>query len=90
MARYEYARDREYIRFWINQRGFSTMSDFAKACGISRQNLSGFMSGIFNPDIHTLIKMATVARCDLDTITSLFYADEMAMHRQILKQFDNE
>lgn len=75
MARYEYTRDREAIRSWIISKGFKNQADFAKKMGIARQNLTGFMSGIFNPDIHTLVKMAQAADCDLDEVTSLFYPE---------------
>lgn len=86
MARYEYVRDSEYINFWIQKKGFKNQSEYAKAVGIARQNLHGFISGIFNPDIHTLIKLATAAKCSVDEVTSLFYADEMAIHRQKIKE----
>lgn len=85
MSRYEYPRDREAIARWIKSKGFPSASAYAKACGIARQNLRGFMSGIFNPDIHTLIKFATVAKCSVDEVTSLFYTEEMQEHNKAVK-----
>lgn len=64
------------IKNFILNHGFKTMSDFGKAIGMERQNLSQRIRGKCNPDIKMLLKWATVLKCDITELIKLFYPEE--------------
>lgn len=64
------------IKDFILNHGFSSMTEFANAIGMERQNLSQRIRGKCNPDIRMLLKWATVLHCDILDLIELFYAEE--------------
>ena len=55
----------EDIKKFIVSHGFKNMSDFSKAVGMERQNMSARIRGKCNPDIILLLKWAVILRCCL-------------------------
>lgn len=68
------------IKKFILNHGFKNMSDFGKAVGMERQNLSQRIRGKCNPDIKMLLKWATVLKCDITELIRLFYPEEYNMY----------
>ena len=64
------------IKNFIFNHGFKSMSNFGKAVGMERQNLSQRIRGKCNPDIKMLLKWATVLTCDITELIRLFYPEE--------------
>ena len=64
------------IKNFILNHGFKSMSDFGKAVGMERQNLSQRIRGKCNPDIKMLLKWATVLKSDITELLRLFYPEE--------------
>lgn len=66
----------EYIKSFIINHGFTTMTEFANAIGMERQNLSQRIRGKCNPDIKMLLKWAIVLHCDVMELIRMFYPEE--------------
>ena len=64
------------IKNFILNHGFKSMSDFGKAVGMERQNLSQRIRGKCNPDIKMLLVWASVLKCDITELIRLFYLEE--------------
>lgn len=64
------------IKMFIISHGFKNMSDFSKAVGMERQNVSARIRGKCNPDIILLLKWAVVLRCNIVELIELFYSEE--------------
>ena len=64
------------IKNFILNRGFKSISDFAKSVDMERQNLSQRIRGKCNPDIKMLLKWAIVLQCDITELINLFYSEE--------------
>ena len=70
----------EYIKSFIINHGFTTMTEFAKAIGMKRQNLSQRIRGKCNPDIRMLLKWAIVLHCDVMELIRIFYPEEYKIY----------
>lgn len=72
----------EDIKKFIVSHGFKNMSDFSKAVGMERQNMSARIRGKCNPDIILLLKWAVILRCDIVELIKLFYPEEYQRYKK--------
>lgn len=72
----------EDIKKFIISHGFKNMSDFSKAVGMERQNMSARIRGKCNPDIILLLKWAIILRCDIVELIELFYPEEYQRYKK--------
>lgn len=66
----------EIIKQFITSHGFKNISEFSKAAGMKRQNVSTRILGKCNPDIRMLLKWAVILKCDITELLELFYSEE--------------
>ena len=70
------------IKNFIIAHGFKNMTDFGKAIGMERQNLSWRIRGKCDPNIKMLLKWATVLKCDVTELIKLFFPNEWDIYKK--------
>ena len=61
---------------YIKSKGFKNITEFANAVRMPRQNVWARIKGRTDPDIRMLLRWASVLKCDVDILVSLFYPNE--------------
>ena len=68
-------QENQIIEF-IKYKGFQNVTEFANAVGMPRQNVWARIKGRTDPDIRMLLRWASVLKCDIKILVSLFYPAE--------------
>lgn len=62
---------------FILERGYKSISDFARAVGENPENVAKIFRGEQKPKVNKLLKYALVLDAEIEQMLMLFYYDEM-------------
>lgn len=69
---------------YIKNKGFKSITEFAKKCGIDTSNVRKNLLGIEKVNIKRLFIYADTLKCDMNEILELLYPEEMKRHNKIV------
>ena len=65
---------------FIMERGYKSISDFARAVGENPSNMARIFRGEQKPEINKILKYALALDSEIEQILMLFYYDEMTAY----------